>query len=47
MGQHDRPAACVIAQQYSSATYVLLRFHSRKDTKTTRTSEMEQNVNLY
>jgi hypothetical protein len=26
--QHDRPAACVIAQQYSSATFVTLRFSS-------------------
>ena len=29
--QHDRFAACVIAQQYSSATLVSLRFHSRKE----------------
>jgi hypothetical protein len=29
--QHDRPAACVIAQQYSSATFVSLRFISRKE----------------
>jgi hypothetical protein len=29
--QHDRPAACVIAQQYSSATFVSLRFHSRRE----------------
>ena len=28
--QHDRTAACVIAQQYSSVT-VSLRFHSRKE----------------
>jgi hypothetical protein len=28
--QHERPAACVIAQQYSSATFVSLRTHSRK-----------------
>jgi len=28
--QYDRPAACVIAQQYSSATFVSLRFHYRK-----------------
>jgi hypothetical protein len=28
--QHDGPAACVIAQHYSSATLVSLRFHSRK-----------------
>jgi hypothetical protein len=28
--QHDRPAACVIAQQYSSATIIVLRIHSRK-----------------
>jgi hypothetical protein len=27
--QHDRPAVYVIAQQYSSATFVSLRFHSR------------------
>ena len=26
---HDRPAAYVIAQQYSSATFVSQRFHSR------------------
>jgi hypothetical protein len=26
--QHDRLAACVIAQQYSTATVVYLRFHS-------------------
>ena len=29
--QHDRPSACVIAQQYSSVTLVLLRRHSRKE----------------
>jgi hypothetical protein len=29
--QHDRPVACVIAQQYSSATFVLLRFYSRAE----------------
>jgi hypothetical protein len=29
--QHDRPAACVIAQQYSSVTFVSLRFYSRKE----------------
>jgi hypothetical protein len=29
--QHDRPAACVIAQQYSSAIFVSLRFHSRNE----------------
>jgi len=29
--QHDRPAACAIAQQYSSATFVFLRFHTRKE----------------
>jgi hypothetical protein len=28
--QHDRLAACVIAQQYSSAIFVLQRFYSRK-----------------
>jgi hypothetical protein len=28
--QHDRRAACVIAQQYSSPIFVSLRFHSRK-----------------
>jgi hypothetical protein len=27
---HDRPAACVIAQQYSSATCASLRCHTRK-----------------
>jgi hypothetical protein len=29
--QYDRTAACVIAQQYFSATFVSLRFHSRKE----------------
>jgi hypothetical protein len=29
--QHDRPAACVIAQQYSSATFVSLRSHPRRE----------------
>jgi len=29
--QHDYPAACVIAQQYSTSTFVQWRFHSRKE----------------
>jgi len=29
--QHDRPFACVIAQQYSSPTVVSLRFQSREE----------------
>jgi hypothetical protein len=29
--QHGRPAACVPAQQYSSANFVTLRFHTRKE----------------
>jgi hypothetical protein len=29
--QHDRSAACVIAQQYSSSTFVSLCFNSRKE----------------
>ena len=29
--QHGRTSACVIAQQYSSATFVSLRFHFRKE----------------
>jgi hypothetical protein len=29
--QRDHPAVCVIAQQYSSSTFVSLRFHSRKE----------------
>jgi hypothetical protein len=29
--QYDRPAACVIAQQYYSAAFASLRFHSRKE----------------
>jgi hypothetical protein len=29
--QHDRPATCVIAQQYSSTTFILLLFHSCKE----------------
>jgi len=34
--QRDRPTTCVIAQQYSSATFVSLRFHSCKDKFDTR-----------
>jgi len=29
--QNDRPAACVIAQQYSSAKFVSLRLHSHME----------------
>jgi hypothetical protein len=29
--QHERPTAYVIAQQYSSATLISLRFHSCKE----------------
>ena len=29
--QHDRSSTCVIAQQYSSITFVFLRFHSLKE----------------
>jgi hypothetical protein len=29
--QRDRPAACVIAQQYSYATFVSLRFHFHQE----------------
>jgi hypothetical protein len=29
--QYDRPNACVIAQQYSSATFVSLHFHPHKE----------------
>jgi hypothetical protein len=29
--QHDRHAACVIAQQYSSATFISMLFHSGKE----------------
>jgi hypothetical protein len=28
--QHDRPVACVIAQQYSPATFISKGFHFRK-----------------
>jgi hypothetical protein len=28
--QRHRKATCVIAQQYASATFLLLRFHSRR-----------------
>jgi hypothetical protein len=28
----DRPAACVVAQQYSSAAFFSLRIHFRKET---------------
>jgi hypothetical protein len=34
--QHDRPATCVIAQQFSSATLVSLRLLSRKEKFGTR-----------
>jgi hypothetical protein len=34
--QHDCPAACVIAQHYSSATFISLRRHSRKENFVTR-----------
>jgi len=37
--QHDSPATCFIAQQYSSATFVSLRSHSLKE-KTGRLSKM-------
>jgi hypothetical protein len=30
LSQHDIPSACVIAQQYSSAIFVLRRHYSRK-----------------
>ena len=33
--QHDGPTACVTAQQYSSATFISLSFHSRRE-KTNR-----------
>ena len=29
--QHDIPAACVIVQEYSSATFLSFRYHSRKE----------------
>jgi len=29
--QHDRPAACVIALQYSSAAFFSLRFEARTE----------------
>ena len=29
--QHDPPTSCVIGHQYSSATFVLFRFHFRKE----------------
>lgn len=29
--QHERSAVCVIAQQYSPATFVALRFYTPKD----------------
>jgi hypothetical protein len=29
--QHARPDACIIAQQYSSAIFISMRFHSRKE----------------
>jgi hypothetical protein len=38
--QHDRFAACVIAQQYSSATFVSLPFYSHKEKGLARTMKM-------
>ena len=29
--QHDIPAACVIAKEYSATTLVSIRYHSRKE----------------
>jgi hypothetical protein len=29
--QHGRPTACVVAPQYSSATFISLHFHYRKE----------------
>jgi hypothetical protein len=29
--RHDRPAVCVIAEQYFSATFALFSFHSLKE----------------
>ena len=34
--QHDRPAACVVARLYSSATFVSFSFHTRKEKSGTR-----------
>jgi len=34
--QYNRPVACVIAQQYSSATFISVRFHYRKEKFVTR-----------
>jgi hypothetical protein len=34
--QRDCRAACVISQQYSSATLILLRFNSRQETYSAR-----------
>jgi hypothetical protein len=34
--QHDRLAASVIDQQYSSTTFISLRFHYRKEKFVTR-----------
>jgi hypothetical protein len=38
--QHDRQVACVIAQHYSSGTFVSLRFHSRKEKLSSRLKEV-------
>jgi hypothetical protein len=38
--QHDCPAACVIAQQYSSDTFGSLRFHLHKGKNLLRVSKL-------
>jgi hypothetical protein len=39
--QHDSPAGCVIAQQYSSTPFVSSRFHSRKKKIRLQFSELD------
>ena len=41
--QHDSPAACIIVQQYSSATFVSLRSHYLKE----KVGALFKNVNFF
>jgi hypothetical protein len=45
--QHDRPVTCVIAQQYSSDTCLLLFFHSRKEKFVTRLKNITSFVDFF
>jgi len=45
--RHYRCSASVIAQQYSSATFVQLRCHSRKDKQGTRLKNLITSIYLF